>query len=317
MILTVATCQFPTSGDISANLDFVLCLLQEAKTQGADVASFPECALSGYAGSDFETNASIDWQGLASAVAQVAAVAASLQLWVILGSAHRLTPPHKPHNSLYIISDEGRIVDRYDKRFLSGDAMENPGDLAHYSPGDHFSVFDIKGVRCGALICVDCRYPELYRAYKRLGVELMFHSYHAGHIDDRKWVAIETEIGEKIVPSTQPRHSRNHSTRGDACRCRQQLHVDQLSEHRRLSQLLAQLLRAARRRHHWAPRTARVGRPHFDSGYQRHVLQLDRGLARARHDGCASQRRGRERSALKQSNRHLRSLKKGHRRSRI
>ena len=42
MILTVATCQFPTSGDISANLDFVLCLLQEAKTQGADVASFPE-----------------------------------------------------------------------------------------------------------------------------------------------------------------------------------------------------------------------------------------------------------------------------------
>ena len=197
MILTVATCQFPTSGDISANLDFVLCLLQEAKTQGADVASFPECALSGYAGSDFETNASIDWQGLASAVAQVAAVAASLQLWVILGSAHRLTPPHKPHNSLYIISDEGRIVDRYDKRFLSGDAMENAGDLAHYSPGDHFSVFDIKGVRCGALICVDCRYPELYRAYKRLGVELMFHSYHAGHIDDRKWVAIETEIGEK------------------------------------------------------------------------------------------------------------------------
>ena len=152
MILTVATCQFPTSGDISANLDFVLCLLQEAKTQGADVASFPECALSGYAGSDFETNASIDWQGLASAVAQVAAVAASLQLWVILGSAHRLTPPHKPHNSLYIISDEGRIVDRYDKRFLGGDTMENTGDLAHYSPGDHFSVFDIKGVRCGALI---------------------------------------------------------------------------------------------------------------------------------------------------------------------
>ena len=81
MIFTVATCQFPTSGDISANLDFVLCLLQEAKTQGADVASFPECALSGYAGSDFETNASIDWQGLASAVAQVAAVAASLHLW--------------------------------------------------------------------------------------------------------------------------------------------------------------------------------------------------------------------------------------------
>jgi hypothetical protein len=29
---------------------------------------------------------------------------------------------------------------------------EETGDLAHYSPGNHFSVFSIRGVRCGALI---------------------------------------------------------------------------------------------------------------------------------------------------------------------
>ena len=63
---------------------------------------------------------------------------------VVLGSAHRLTEPNKPHNSLYIIDEEGRLIDRYDKRFCSGDASGMTGDLAHYSPGDHFSVFAIR-----------------------------------------------------------------------------------------------------------------------------------------------------------------------------
>jgi predicted amidohydrolase len=79
--------------------------MREAKLRDADVAHFPECCLSGYAGSDFGSNADIDWQQLASSIAEVMELAASLRLWVILGSAHRLTPPHKPHNSLYIVSD--------------------------------------------------------------------------------------------------------------------------------------------------------------------------------------------------------------------
>ena len=197
MKLKVGTCQFPTSDEIGANRDFVLRLMREAAVRGAAVAHFPECCLSGYAGSDIESNDNIDWQRLASSVTDVMELAASLNLWVILGSAHRLTAPHKPHNSLYIISDQERIFDRYDKRFLGGDPLRLTGDLAHYSPGNHFTVFDIKGVRCGALICVDCRYPELYRAYKARGAQLMFHSYNAAHVGAEKWSEIEAEIGQE------------------------------------------------------------------------------------------------------------------------
>ena len=195
MGLRVATCQFPTSGDINANRRFVLRLMHEAKAQGADVAHFPEACLSGYAGNDMETNEHIDWELLTSSLSEVMALAAALRLWVVLGSAHRLTPPNKPHNSLYFIDDRGRIIDRYDKRFLSGDASCTAGDLALYSPGNHFAVVDIKDVRCGALICVDCRYPELYRTYKRRGVQLMFHSFNAAHVSEAKWTAIEAQIG--------------------------------------------------------------------------------------------------------------------------
>jgi deaminated glutathione amidase len=78
-------------------------------------------------------------------------------------------------------------LDRYDKRFCSGAADEKTGDLAHYSPGDHFSTWDIDGVRCGALVCYDYRFPELYRRYKRLGAGLVFHPFRAGDKSPRGW----------------------------------------------------------------------------------------------------------------------------------
>jgi predicted amidohydrolase len=168
--------------------------MRTAGVRGADVALFPEACLSGYAGIDMPSHESLEWPLLEAAVRAVLALAVQLRLWVVLGSAHRLSGANKPHNSLYIIDHRGRIVDRYDKRFCSGGISGTTGELKHYSPGDHFSVFEINGLRCGAQICVDCRYPELYREYKRRGVQLMFHSFHAGHVGPEDFAAREAAV---------------------------------------------------------------------------------------------------------------------------
>lgn len=200
MRLNVATCQFPVSDAVESNLDHVLRLMRDAGAAGADVAHFPEACLPGYPPNDRDSYDGFDWEVLKRATERVMAEAAALELWTVLGSAHRLSGDNKPHNCLYFIDDRGRIVDRYDKRFLSGDRSGQTGDLRHFSPGDHFSAVSIKGVRCGALICVDCRYPELYRAYKRLGVDLVFHSFNAAHLDEEEWSAIEAAIGTENHP---------------------------------------------------------------------------------------------------------------------
>ena len=155
--------------------------MRTAAKRGADVVHFPEGALSGYAGTDFASFDGFDWDGLGRATGSVLDLAAELGVWVVLGSAHRLSGGHKPHNSVYVVASTGEIVDRYDKRFCSGDADEDSGDLSHYTPGDHLCVWEINAIRCGALICYDYRYPELYRDYKRQGVELIFHSFHAAN----------------------------------------------------------------------------------------------------------------------------------------
>lgn len=198
MGLRVATCQFPVSADIAANLRCVTRQLREARNRGARVAHFPEASLSGYAGVDFASHQGFDWTLLEESVRAVFELAGTLGIWVVLGSAHRLSGEHKPHNSLYIVDDRGALVDRYDKRFCAGSASADDGDLAHYSSGDHFSVFTIDGVRCGALICHDYRYPELYREYKRRGVDLMFHSFHAGGIGAERFAAMRSYVGEAL-----------------------------------------------------------------------------------------------------------------------
>lgn len=195
MTLTVATCQFPTDADIRRNFQHITRQMAQAKARGADVAHFPEACLSGYAGVDMPSLEGMDWALLEQCTRDILNLAGELGLWVILGSTHRLSEPHKPHNSLYIINAQGQLVDRYDKMFCAGDAAEQTGDLAHYSPGSHFAVFEIKGVRCGTLICHDYRYPELYRRYKQWGVQLMFHSYHAGHIDPERFRAMQAVVG--------------------------------------------------------------------------------------------------------------------------
>jgi len=193
--LTVATCQFPVSADIRRNRQYIVRQMRAAKLLGAHVAHFCEGALSGYAGPDFSSFAGFDWPQLRAASEAVREEAARLGLWVLLGSAHRLNGRHKPHNSVYVIDDRGALTDRYDKMFCAGDRAGRTLDLAHYSSGNHFAVFTIGGVRCGVLICHDYRYPELYREYKRLGAQLIFHSYHAGNVRPRRLRAMQKQVG--------------------------------------------------------------------------------------------------------------------------
>jgi deaminated glutathione amidase len=199
-VVTVATCQFPVGRDIRANLGYVKRHMRTAKERGAGVAHFPEAALSGYAGTDFESFAGFDWDELGHAMDEVLECARHCGIWAILGSAHRLGGGNKPHNSVYVIDDTGQIVDRYDKMFCAGGPDARSGDLAHYSPGSHFSVWTINGVRCGALICYDYRFPELYRCYKKEGVELIFHSFHAANSPAGRIAATGEAIGREYMP---------------------------------------------------------------------------------------------------------------------
>jgi predicted amidohydrolase len=168
----VATCQFAVSADVKRNARAIRAFLEKAAQARADIVHFSECALSGYAGSDFTSFNGYNWDVLREETRRIMEAAGRLGLWVVLGSTHRLTGPNKPHNCLYLINPQGQIEDRYDKRFGM------PRDLEYYTPGNRFVVFTLNGVTCSLLICFDLRFPELYRELYKLGVKCVFQSFY-------------------------------------------------------------------------------------------------------------------------------------------
>ena len=171
-VLKIATCQFGVGPDLAANGEHIREFIRRADDDGADIVHFSECALSGYAGTDFESFDGYDWDRLRDETQKVMQAAAAAAVWVALGSSHRLTPPHKPHNCLYLIAPDGTLADRYDKRWCT------PVDLKHYTPGDRFVNFQLNGVTCSLLICFDLRFPEVYRALYKQGVQCIMQSFY-------------------------------------------------------------------------------------------------------------------------------------------
>lgn len=170
--LKIATCQFAVGRDIRRNGRQICEFLHKVAKAKADIVHFPECALSGYVGTDFPTFAGYDWELLKEETLKIMALAAKIGLWVVLGSTHKLTEPNRPHNSLYLINPQGKIADRYDKRFCT------KGELRKMTPGNRFVKFTINGVQCSLLICFDLRFPEMYRQVYKQGVNCIFQSFY-------------------------------------------------------------------------------------------------------------------------------------------
>lgn len=98
--IVIATCQFPVSGELEKNLAFILDLITNAKQKGAEIVHFSESCLSGYAGVDFSTFGQHQETLLTKSLNQVAALAARLKTWVILGSHYFVDKSLKPYSGI-------------------------------------------------------------------------------------------------------------------------------------------------------------------------------------------------------------------------
>jgi predicted amidohydrolase len=160
-------------------------LMREAKEAGARLVQFPEgalCSPSKYllssAGPDLVAAADWDrvaWEVLQAEVRETARYAGEIGIWTVFGAPHRLTAPHRPHLSLYVIDDTGRPVTRYDERMLSHTKIHYL-----YTPGTAPRTFEVDGVRFGCALGIEVHYPELFSEYEQLDVDCVLFSTTGG-----------------------------------------------------------------------------------------------------------------------------------------
>jgi predicted amidohydrolase len=172
--VTIAVAQGRISADVRGNGREVRELMRQARSGGARIVHFPEGAMTGCSKAQVKAWDRVDWDALAEELNSVADLARELGLWVVLGCSHRLTPPHRPHNSLYVISARGGLVTRYDKRFLSHTEI-----TGWHTPGRGPCVFEVDGWRFGCVLCIEVQFPEVFRQYADLEVDCVLFSAYA------------------------------------------------------------------------------------------------------------------------------------------
>lgn len=156
-------------------------LMREAHGAGARLVHFPEGAtcspnkriMSSSGPRDIGPSdwSRFEWAALRAELDAISALARELKLWTVFGSVHRLTPPHRPHNSLYVVSDRGKLVTRYDERMLSNTKIS-----FMYAPGKTPVTFAVDGVRFGCALGMEAHYPEIFAEYERLDVDCVLFS---------------------------------------------------------------------------------------------------------------------------------------------
>ena len=162
-------------------------LMQEARQAGARLLHFPEGATCSpnkriMSASGPQTIGPADWGRFEWAVLReeleaTCTLARELGLWTVFGSVHRLSPPRRPHSSLYVVSDRGELVTRYDERMLSNTKIS-----FMYTPGSIPVTFEVDGLRFGCALGMESHFPEIFIDYERLDVDCVLFSTNS-HVD--------------------------------------------------------------------------------------------------------------------------------------
>ena len=156
----------PVLGQVGRNLRRILSGLEHASDEGAKLAVFPECALSGYG---FESRE----DGYAHAVAvdgpevaAIAEVAGATGCGCVFGLLEK--DGRKLYNACAVVGPGG-LVGTYRKIHLPYLGID-----AHVDPGDRpLAVHEVNGLRLGVQICYDGSFPEASRVLALLGADLI------------------------------------------------------------------------------------------------------------------------------------------------
>ena len=139
---------------ISKPVDFVF--LPEVWTCGWDCESFKDCA------ENIKTADSIN---------MLKEIAKKYSTNIIGGSFIQKKDNGVLANTCPVINRNGELIATYEKNHLYSYYGCNEGEIVQR--GSNPIIVEIEGVKIGISICYDIRFPEIYRAYRKAGADLM------------------------------------------------------------------------------------------------------------------------------------------------
>ena len=170
--IKIAVSQCQICGDVTRNGLAIRQDIKKASAGGARLVLFPEAVLSGYAKSQIAHPDDFDHIEISAQLNLIQETARACRIWTIVGACHSIEGTNRPYNCQYIISDEGELVDRYDKIYLSHTELAD-----WYTPGErNLTTIVIDDFKFGFAICIEATMPAHFQAIEELDVDCVLYS---------------------------------------------------------------------------------------------------------------------------------------------
>lgn len=154
-------------GDKKANFEKVK-ILAERDVDNADIIVLPEVWTCGWAPEIFQDSAE-DLKN-SETIEFLAEIAKKHNSWVIGGSFISKQNGHF-YNTCPVLNRDGKLITIYSKNHLFSYYGCDEGKYVEV--GKSPIMVNIEGINVGLTICYDIRFPEIYRAYRKAGADLL------------------------------------------------------------------------------------------------------------------------------------------------
>lgn len=180
MSLRLAAAQLPgCTMDLAANVDLAEAAVREAAAEGARIVALPEMATLPYFCGDIPGPYRAWAEPAEGPLARrFSALAAETGTALFVPFYEHDPATGRYHNAVLGFGPDGAPLRRGSvarKLHLPVGDDPPPGydERAHFAPGDALHVVETCGIRIGVLVCYDRRFPEAWRALRRMGADLV------------------------------------------------------------------------------------------------------------------------------------------------
>ncbi|KIC91284.1 nitrilase family protein [Flavihumibacter sp. ZG627] len=196
--LRIASAQFEhQSNNKDYNLTVIDNLSASAAAAGADVIAFHECSITGYTFARHLSKEKMlelaEFVPEGESIEALRKIAAKHEIIILAGLFEKDSADNL--FKTYVCVDKDGLVAKFRKL--------HPFINPHLTPGDAYCIFEIKGWKCGILICYDNNIIENVRATKLLGADIIFMPHvtmctpssrpGAGFVDPQLWKNRESD----------------------------------------------------------------------------------------------------------------------------
>ncbi len=189
-------------GDIAGNLNQIAQFAEIAGRDGVDLLLTPEMSVSGY-GNYPDVLATAERAGEGEIYRGLARIAREFQ--VVLAAGFVEASGEKRHLAHYVVYPDGTFVVQRKHRVTPTERPLDPArPLIPESPQDDcgqpadldLQVFEVRGVRCGILICADHGITDIYRRFAAENIGLMLCPCGAGGVREERMALSELGTAE-------------------------------------------------------------------------------------------------------------------------